>query len=687
MKKINTFLNSFVCFAHYFACFAVNKKFILFFKFLLPVSFSLFTEVALCQEKNLSEIITTIAEQLADDENDPEAVSQYIDRLQELSENPVIVNSASEDEISRLFFLTDFQVKALVDYLHSSGLLLSVFELGNIPGFDKETAELLSPFITLENKLKIKSSTYSASWRNRLITNISYKPLSNDSSFLGSQIKMLTKYRFTSGKVSGGFTAEKDPGEKILYGNPPLPDFLSAHIAYNGTGIIRRIIVGDFSARFGQGTNINTAIRTGLSLSAPGYMAARNEIRPYTSTDENNFFRGVAGEFIIKNLGISVFCSGNLIDASTVSETDTSIEQVDNIYRAGLHTSSSQLLKKDVLKDISYGINLSYNFNSFRIGLTLSQDRLSMPMINKVNVPEAIFDFHGDIGSIYTFYYNSLIKKILLFGEVSVNESFKRAVIQGVTLRPSDRFSINFLFRDYNSGFSSFHGKGPSSASVNGNEQGIIGNFSFEAAKHLFISGGVDIQRYPWLKYRCSSPSHGLKQEIRVRYLPTEKLTIEALYNYRLTISDDKECNGIPQQKKIIARSIKGSTRYSISDNLIIGTRIDYKVSNPSGSRGMLLSQDVIFRFNSIPVSFWLRYSMFKTDDWDSRIYVYENDLLYSFSIPALSGEGSRSYIMVKWDIGDAAEIRLKYGITSISKSDINTENNEELKFQLKIMF
>ena len=52
---------------------------------------------------------------------DPEAVSTFIERLHELAENPVKINSSGEDEISRLFFLSDFQVKALADYAHSSG--------------------------------------------------------------------------------------------------------------------------------------------------------------------------------------------------------------------------------------------------------------------------------------------------------------------------------------------------------------------------------------------------------------------------------------------------------------------------------------------------------------------------------------------------------------------------------------
>jgi hypothetical protein len=657
----------------------VKKKPPLFNKILLLVSFAFLTEVALCQEKNLSEIITSIAEELAAGEDDPEAVATYVERLQELSENPVRINSSGEDEISRLFFLSDFQVKALVDYIHSSGKVLSAFELVNIPGFDKETVELLSPFIILDNKLKV--TTGQTGWRNTLITNISEKTSDRDTSYPGSSIRLLTKYKFISGNISGGLTAEKDPGERLFSGATPLPDFLSAHLAYNGKGLIRRIIVGDYSVRFGQG------IRTGLSLSAPGYMAARNEIRPYTSTDENNFFRGVSAELTFKDLSLSLFYSNNQIDASPVASEGIESDRIENFYRSGLHTSNSLLKKKDVVSDLAYGINLAYNFNNFRIGVTWSEDRLSLPVIPEEVNPADLFDFTGDGSSLYTFYYSSLIKRILLFGEVSVNESFKKAVIQGVTMRPSDRLSINFLFRDYNSGYNSLHGKGPSVSSINGSERGITGNFSFEAAKHLFISGGADIHLFPWLKYRNSSPSWGTKQELRARFLPSEKLTFEALYNYRLTITDYTENKGIPQQKENIARSIKCSFRYSYNNYLTIGTRIDYKVINPSLSRGMLLSQDLMYRFKRVPVSFWLRYCLYKTDDWDSRIYLYENDLLYSFSIPALSGEGSRNYIMVKWDISDSAEIRLKYGITSLTNNNSANENKEELKFQIKIMF
>jgi len=684
MRSQIIFREFFACFAQTFAPVAVKKK-NSFISILIILLFIITSSIAHGQSEKLSDAIVSIAEELAADDSDPEAVSTFIERLNDLAENPVKLNSSGEDEISRLFFLSDFQVKALTDYAYSSGRIVSVYELANIPGFDKETVEMMIPFITLESKLVINPD--SVRWRNTLISNFSIKSGNNDTSSLGSLWKILTRYKFSAGGFSGGFTVEKDPGEKFFSGSPPLPDFFSANIAYNGRGMIRKVIVGDYSARFGQGTNTNTGIRTGISLTTPGYMSASDEINPYTSTEENRFFRGVAAEFSAKNIELSLFYSKNHLDATIVSSSGSSNDYIENFYLAGVHNTSSLLLKKDAIYCLAYGIKLSYNFNNLKVGLIWSENRFSLPVNLTTNDPEKVFDFRGDRNNLYTFYYNSFFRKILLYGELSANDNKKLAIIQGISFRPSDRLTINLLFRNYNPGYTTFYGKGPGIGSTTDNEKGVLGNFTFEAARHLFISGGCDVQHFPWLKYRCSAPSWGVRQEIKVRFLPSEKLTIDASYNYRLSMVDNAETQRIPEQDQIITKSLKASVRYSIYDNLTFITRIDYKIVDPSGSRGMILFQEINYSFRQVPVTLWFRYCLFDTDDWNSRIYTYENDLLYSYSIPALAGEGSRSYIMAKWKIGNFAELRIKYGITSSVTTGKSMENMDEIKMQFRIWF
>ena len=133
---------------------------------------------------------------------------------------------------------------------------------------------------------------------------------------------MLTRYKMTSGRIDGGFTIEKDAGEKFLYGTPPLPDFLSGYISYYSGGFLRKLIIGDFSARFGNGTNLNTSIRTGYIINSAGFMPDRNAFRPYTSTDANKFLIGIAVETGTHNLRVSFFYSRHKTVATVKLKAD-----------------------------------------------------------------------------------------------------------------------------------------------------------------------------------------------------------------------------------------------------------------------------------------------------------------------------------------------------------------------------
>lgn len=638
-----------------------------------------------CQEGKLSEIITGIAEDLASNDSDPESTALFIEQLHDLNEEPVNINSTNNTELSRLFFLTEFQIKALADYTRHSGKILSPFEIANIPGFDRETAEMMIPFITLENKMN--SLADSAIFRSSLLSNFSVKSSDNDTIAPGSPIKILTKYKFTSGNISGGFIAEKDQGEKLIYGYPPQPDFLSANLSISGNRFIRRIIIGDYSARFGQGTNINTGLRTRLSLTTPGYMSGRDELKPYTSADENNFFRGVGSQFQINNFGLSIFYSINKIDATLNSTDSISNDYIESFYLSGLHNTSSSLLKKDVATETTYGANLSYGFSNLKIGMTFSEIRFSFPVNITGNNPDEIYDFKGDKNQVSTFYYSWMIKKMILSGEFSLDDRNKSAVVQSITFRPADRLIINILYRNFQPGYRSFHSNGPGSSSSGDDMKGFLTGFTFEAAKYLFISAGCDLQYYPWLKYRCSAPSLARRQEVKIKYIPSERFTAELYFFERLSILDKKECSGIKKQEELISKAIKCVAKYSPSENLTLSTRYDFKVVAPSGSKGMLLLQDLNYRFRTIPLSVWFRYCIFKTSDWDSRLYTWENDLLYSFSIPALSGEGSRSYLVAGWKVRDGAELRVKYGITTMTDNGESLKDTQELRMQFRLRF
>jgi hypothetical protein len=60
---------------------------------------------------------------------------------------------------------------------------------------------------------------------------------------------------------------------------------------------------------------------------------------------------------------------------------------------------------------------------------------------------------------------------------------------------------------------------------------------------------------------------------------------------------------------------------------------------------------DFFYRPVMKPLAFNFRLQFFETDGFNSRLFAYESDVLYSFSIPPISGKGFRWYTNVNYDL------------------------------------
>ena len=112
-------------------------------------------------------------------------------------------------------------------------------------------------------------------------------------------------------------------------------------------------------------------------------------------------------------------------------------------------------------------------------------------------------------------------------------------------------------------------------------------------------------------------------------------------------------------------------------------------------SNGFLIYQDVLYRPDDKPFDITLRYALFDTDDYDARIYAYENDVLYAFSIPGYYYNGSRFYILLKWEILDNLDFWLRFSQTFFNNQstigsgldEIEGNARSEIKVQLRLKF
>ena len=116
----------------------------------------------------------------------------------------------------------------------------------------------------------------------------------------------------------------------------------------------------------------------------------------------------------------------------------------------------------------------------------------------------------------------------------------------------------------------------------------------------------------------------------------------------------------------------------------------DYK----SASFGYMLSEHATFHpLRWIQASASIGY--FHTNDYSSRLYVYERGLLYSFSFPAFYGKGLRYSLFARADFNRHLMLIMKCGSTKYFDRDhissglqqINASSMTDLELQIRWKF
>ena len=111
--------------------------------------------------------------------------------------------------------------------------------------------------------------------------------------------------------------------------------------------------------------------------------------------------------------------------------------------------------------------------------------------------------------------------------------------------------------------------------------------------------------------------------------------------------------------------------------------------------KDLFFFQDIIWKKLGSPVSITARYGLFESDSYTSRIYTYENDVLYSFSVPALYDKGQRAYLMINYDLSKKVELWFRVAQTFYTDktvqnrgdklTEVKSPSKTELKLQLRI--
>ena len=165
---------------------------------------------------------------------------------------------------------------------------------------------------------------------------------------------------------------------------------------YQGRGFVKRIIIGDYSSASVRVLCFNSGSWQGSWLSSPSFMTGRNALTQYSSSEENNFFRGVSCLVGSTARGASIFASSNRIDARLLFDGDSNAVAVTNLVKGGIHdTPSAREAHNSLTKSVA-GLHLSWGTDKIRAGVTSAFTWFSLDFQPDTMKPENITAFNGN---------------------------------------------------------------------------------------------------------------------------------------------------------------------------------------------------------------------------------------------------------------------------------------------------
>lgn len=664
------------------------------------------------QQYDLPDNIIEFIENNAEDA-DIGALETLYDNLIYYQNNPMDINKVGFQDLVQLRLLTDLQINNILVYRDLVGDFIRLEELQAVPGMDLASIRRILPFITLE------SPGADADLWDRIFNHSSRalyvryerdfpKPdgyLGEKPSFEGSPDQLYMRLRWRAGTdFSAGFTLEKDPGEAFFHGSNRLGfDYYSAHVwLRRDDKFIRTIALGDYNVSLGQGLIRNSAYGGGKSSFVMDINKRGKKLSKYSSVGENNYLRGVATELAFSDkLSLLLAASYRKRDANQILEVDTLESRqerfISSLQSSGLHRTDSEIADEDAVSNFSTGGALTYNTRKFEVSVNAWYDQLG-DSLGTTPRPSNLYRFSGNKLFNASIDYQYRASNFLLFGESAISDNGGHAHIIGflTALHPKldMGLSLRYLSRDYQV-------LAPNAFAENSraqNERGVYFSLIYRFSPKWTLSVYQDIWSHQWLRYQVDAPSEGNEQFIRIRYYVDDHLTayLQFKNKTRNVNTADRENRSIVQAET--RRSLRLHLSYPINKAWEWRTRIQvsqFLVDHQSVSRGYLLYTDILYRPISFPISFTSRLAYFQTEDYNSRIYAYENNLLYTFSIPAYYSTGIRTYINVRWKVFYNLTLEARYALTflpydkSISSSynEVKGNKRHEFKAQMKLKF
>jgi hypothetical protein len=656
-------------------------------------------------------IIEQQLENLTENSEDIETEDDsYLQEMQHFLNDPVNLNTATESDLEELKVLTALQIQNLVSYRNLLGKFIDIYELQAVPGWNVSMIRKIRPYITVNDqpalfaslgqRLKNGDRSILARVTQVLEKSKGYSADTTKSFYPGSPQKIFLRYKYAyKNLLQYGITAEKDAGEQFFKGGQRSGfDFYSAHFFLRNVGIIKSLALGDFQVNLGQGLTQWMGLAFKKSSDVLNIKRQADVLRPYNSAGEIYFHRGAGITLKKKFMEATAFVSYRNLDANFVVDTLNNEDFVSSLQTSGYHRTKNEVADKNVQRQLTFGGNLSFTKNRFHFGINGVQYHFKYP-VNKAADLYNKYALNGSSWGNYSVDYSYTFKNMHLFGEAATTGRLDKAFINGLLISADARVDLSFVYRKISRGYQSLYTSAFTESTFPNNESGFYAGISINPADVLRIDAYADLYHFPWLRFRVDAPSQGNDYLIQLTYKPNKQVEVYTRYH-----SERKAINDNPLDLTLNPVIIKPKQNwrtqlsYKLNTALTFRSRVEllwYDKKSSAAEQGFLTYADVIYKPLLKGYSGNIRLQYFETDSYNSRMNAYENDVLYSFSIPVFYEKGYRYYVNLNYDITRKWSVWVRIaqtvypGKNSIGSSldQISGNHKTEIKFQTLLNF
>jgi hypothetical protein len=586
-------------------------------------------------------------------EEDDEQDDSYLLQLDYFLKNPLDLNTASEEELQGLRLLNGLQISNLLHYRQFAGKLINKYELQAIPGWDVFTINRILPYITLSSAVPIrqdlagrfKNGNYSILSRvSRILERSKGYDASLPNHYLGDPNHILFRYRYQyKNLLQYGILGDKDAGEQFFKGAQSKGfDFYSFHLYLRNIGKIKALALGDYTVSMSQGLIQWQSFGLGKGTDVMGVKRQSPILLPYRSAGEFNFNRGIGMTLGIKNWETTAFFSYKKMNANLVD----SIHAFSSILYSGLNRTYSEIRDKNSVVDLSAGGNISFHSPGFKIGVNSVIHRFSSPFQKRKELYN-LYAFSGNTLWNGSIDYSFTIRNMHFFGETATDKDLNLSLINGSLISLDPKLDVSLVYRSLSKAYQNLFGNAFTENTLPVNEKGLYAGIVLRPYTGWQLNAYADMFSFPWIKYRVDAPSKGREYMLQLEHQPSKETNIYLLYrNKNKPLNDTVGSMNSPVDK--IKQSFRINVVTQLRNGMSFKARLEaslYNYSKPDAEQGFLGFIEGSKKIGKWGIGARLQY--FESNGYSSRIYAYENDVPFSFSIPAFFDTGFRYYLNI----------------------------------------